>query len=175
MSPNPPLVSAAMVLRAATWGVLLLFTARRASLQEARAFANTRATILIPASISNHTALDFGDLVFGSVGTVVLSPEGVRTTTGCVGLAGGGSESAALFAIAGEPNVGYGIALPASVSIGTGPDSMVIDGFTSDRGLSGTLSGAGRGTLGVGAILHLDANKASGFYPGVFNLTVAYN
>jgi hypothetical protein len=89
-----------------------------------------------------------------------------------------GNPAAAAFAVTGEAGMTYAITLPAdgAVSITDGAShTMVVNGFVSNPGTTGTLSGAGTDTLKVGATLVVGNNQVPGTYTGSFGVTVAYN
>lgn len=127
-------------------------------------------------TLTKLSNLSFGDIFAGpSAGTVVLSPAGVRTTTGGLLLGNLSAVSAASFTVNGAANASYAIALPASILL-TGPaGTMLVSPFSSSPSPSGLLNAAGQQQLNVGATLNLAANQADGDYSGTFAVTVAYN
>ncbi|MCX6549147.1 MAG: DUF4402 domain-containing protein, partial [Acidobacteria bacterium] len=82
--------------------------------------------------------------------------------------------SAAAFDVAGEPNTSFSVALPASIQIASGKDSMTVDNFFTDAAAY-LLDGTGAHALSVGAALSIAANQPAGLYSGSFSVTVAYN
>jgi hypothetical protein len=152
--------------------------------QSSTASANASATIVSPIAIAKTTDLGFGKLAVGAVGgNVAISTADVVTISG-VGTtvsqpAGNtGNPAAAAFAVTGEAGMTYAITLPAdgAVSITDGAShTMVVNGFVSNPGTTGTLSGAGTDTLKVGATLVVGNNQVPGTYTGSFGVTVAYN
>ncbi len=149
-----------------------------ASFAQVTATANANATIVTPISISKNADLEFGNVAtVGTVGTVVLSPAGTRTSTGGVTLpATSGTVNAASFAVAGSGSYTYSITLPTSVVITSGSNTMTVNTFTSTPSLTGTLS-SGAQTLMVGATLNLAVSQAAGVYASAtpFSVTVNYN
>ncbi|MDV6166923.1 DUF4402 domain-containing protein [Flavobacterium sp. DG1-102-2] len=145
---------------------------------QATATANASATIVTPISIAKTADMNFGNIATdGNVGTVVLTPGSARTFTGGVTLpAATGTVTAASFTVTGSGAYTYAITLPASVTITSGSDSMIVDNFTSTPSGTGTLS-SGTQTINVGATLNLVASQAEGTYTSAtaFPVTVNYN
>lgn len=145
---------------------------------QATATANASATIVTPISITKNTDMNFGNVATnGTVGTVVLAPDGGRTSTGGVTLpATAGTVTAASFAVAGSGSYTYAITLPVSVVISNGANVMTVNTFTSSPATTGTLT-AGAQTLTIGATLNLIASQVAGTYTSAtpFSVTVNYN
>jgi hypothetical protein len=138
--------------------------------------ASASATIITPITITNTTALNFGDIVNG-IGIVTLSTVGERATdyqafsgtqTGIV--------TAASFDITGQGAYTYAIILPTSDVTLTEPGggTMTVNSFVSDPSGVGTLT-ASAGSVLVGASLNIDQGLEIGVYDGSFDVTVAYN
>lgn len=146
---------------------------------QATASASATATIVAPISITKTIDLNFGNVAASGVaGTVVISPAGARSTTGGVFLpATAGTVTSASFDVAGQANYTYAITLPASVTISSGANNMLVDAFTSTPTATGTLSGTGAQTVTVGATLNVGASQAAGVYTSgtPFDVTVNYN
>ncbi len=155
------------------------------------ATANASATILSPLSIAvTGAGMNFGNIVpSAQLGTVVLAPAGSRTATGGASTMAqaGGSVSAANFAVSGQNNASYSVALPSLAASllpqgsATGAP-MLVTSFTSDltaTGIStiwsGALGGAGAGTFNVGATLTVGVNQGAGVYSGTFPVIIFYN
>jgi len=146
----------------------------------ATATATATATIVTPISITNTANMNFGNIAVNATnsGTVVLAPDGTRGSTGGVTLpADIGTVSAAVFTVSGIPGAGYSISLPASTTVVSGGNSMIVDNFTSNPSGTGTLDGTtGNQTLQVGATLNVGASQPTGVYvSGTFDVTVNYN
>lgn len=144
------------------------------------ATATASATIVTPIAIANATDMDFGNVaVSAALGTVVLSPAGVRSTTGGATLpAVTGTVTAASFDVTGQANFTYSITLPAAATtIASGANTMTVDTWTSNPTPTGTLDGTGAQTLSVGATLNVGAGQAAGTYISAtpFTVTVNYN
>ena len=130
-----------------------------------------------PITLANLTPLNFGDVFANPTGgTVMLSPSGVRTTTGGLILGSTGAAGAATFTVGGAKSSAYAITLPGSATlIGPGGSTLAVNAFTSSPASTGLLSATGTQLLAVGATLTLRANQEDGNYAGTFPVTVAYN
>jgi hypothetical protein len=145
--------------------------------------ATATATIVTPISMNKVDDMNFGNLAVTTVpGTVALSPSATPTRT----VVGGvtlpvvtGTVQAAYFTVAGTPGYVFTITLPASNTIvkqPSGPETMLVDVFTSSPTPTGTLSTGGTADLYVGATVHVAALQASGVYVSgtPFDVTVNY-
>lgn len=148
------------------------------------ATANASATIISPIAVTKTSDLVFGNLAVGAVGgNVAVSVADVVTISGAgttvsQPVGNTGSPAAAEFAVTGEAGMTYSITLPADGTVSItdgGSNTMAVNGFVSNPGTTGTLSGAGTDTLSVGATLVVGNNQAPGTYTGTFSVTVAYN
>ena len=112
-----------------------------------------------------------------SAGTVVLTPAGVRSSTGGILLGSLLPTSAASFTATGALNAIYSIALPASATLtsSNGKATLTVTPFACSAGPLGQLNATGTQQLSVGGTLLVPAAQASGDYSGTFALTVAYN
>lgn len=141
----------------------------------ASASATASAKIYQPISIAKTADLNFGAMIATpAAGKVTLDPAGVRTASGGAVLASAAGVSAAAFGVAGEPNTSFSVALPASIQIASGANSMTVDTFVTDAAAY-LLDAAGAHPLSVGANLNMAANQPAGLYTGSFSVTVAYN
>lgn len=137
------------------------------------------ATIHLPITLSNTTALNFGGVVSSvSGGTVVLNAgTSVRTVTGVTIPAGlAGTVAAGLFTVSGHKSAQYSITIPSApvtITLSAGK-TMTVGNFTSTK-TSGTISATtGTDTFSVGATLNVGANQDPGLYTGTYVVTVAY-
>jgi hypothetical protein len=144
------------------------------------ASASTSVTIVTPLGISKTVDMNFGNVAtHGAVGTVAMTPAGVRTPTGGITLpASTGTVSAASFSVTGLGTYTYAITLPASpITLTGGPTAgLTVGTFTSTPSGTGALVG-GAQTLLVGATLTLPVSTAAGSYTNAAGLsvTVCYN
>jgi hypothetical protein len=156
---------------------LLSLTAAVASAQaagSATATASAFAKVITPIAITKTADLNFGTIISGPAGNVTVSPAGIENATGATVLNPNPNVSAALFSVTGEPSTAYSIALPSSISITNGAQSMTVSAFTSNPTPGGVLSAGGSQALQVGATLAVATNQAIGNYSGTFSVTVAY-
>ena len=158
--------------------VMLAFTV--STFAQTSATATATATIITPISIAKTVDMNFGNVaVNASLGTVVLTPAGVRSVTGgCTLPAVAGTVAAASFTVSGLATSTYAITLPAAATtISFGANNMTVDTWTSTPTPAGTLGAGGTQTLTVGATLHVAASQAPGTYVSAvpFTVTVNYN
>jgi hypothetical protein len=145
---------------------------------QASANANATATIASTIGITKTADMNFGKMLAGTGGTVVLSTASGRTATGGVVLvAGTPAVTAAAFTVTGEPNATYNVTIPTgNVTLTSGGSTMVANAFTSNpAGTAGSLNAGGTQTLMVGATLTVGNAQAVGTYSGSFDVSVAYN
>jgi hypothetical protein len=139
--------------------------------------ASVSATNIQAISISGNSSIDFGTFyapTSGSGGSVIIAPDGTRSSPqGKVTLAGG-SPSAASFSVGGSPNTAYTVTVssPGTLTNGSGA-SMAIGSFTHDN-TDDALPASGSETINIGASLTVPKNQASGTYTGTFTVTVDY-
>ncbi len=138
----------------------------------------------LPSQAAAQTSLTISrdlDLVFGAVvpgpssGTVTVTPEGARSSSGGVTLGSSAGVSPSVFTVAGEPSLAFSIVLPSSTTLSDGSSTMTVDSFTSSPESTGTLDASGNREIRVGSTLHVAAAQASGSYAGSFSVMVAYN
>ncbi len=158
--------------------ILMTIAALNANAQgsSATAAASATARIITPIAITNTQGLAFGNIAASAaLGTVTVSPAGVRTSTGGVTPSAIGTFNNAIYTATGENNATYSISLPASTTISSGANNMTVNGFTSNPTPTGLLNASGSQTITVGATLNVGANQATGNYTGTYNVTIAYN
>lgn len=154
-----------------SFAILAVFGLTLGSAKAASTSGNASATIAVPISVSESSALSFGSVIrSASAGTVVINTSGTRSVTGGV-TALGGTVSAASFAVSGEGSAAYTISFTDGTLTGPGT-SMAVSTFTNDG--SGSLSGGGSETVNVGATLSVGANQTEGAYTGTYTVTVNY-
>jgi len=157
---------------------VVMFAFSASAFSQLTASATASAVIIAPLSIAKDVDLHFGTAWRGAaLGTVVLTPAGVRSATGGVTLSGlAPAATVASFTISGEPTRAITITLPsADVTITDGTNNMIVNTFVSNpAGGAYTLTGPTT-VLTVGATLNVAANQPSGAYTGSFNVSVNYN
>ena len=162
--------------------VLISFGA--ATFAQVTASATATATIITPIAITKTVDMNFGNLyvAVATGGTVLLTPESVRTATGGVGFPGtAGTVSAASFTVTGLADATYSITIPAgplTITHDLGTATMTVGTWTSTPTVvaGGVLTG-GTQTLNVGATLNVTAAQLTGLYVSEtpFDVTVNYN
>jgi hypothetical protein len=142
------------------------------------ATANATAKILAALSIIKNVDLSFGTMTIPTAATtVIVAPDGTRTSTGNITLlAQAPLTTASSYSVTGDPGATYTITLPASTTILNGTQQMTVNNFTSSKTNNGsTIGTGGTDSFTVGATLNLNNAQASGTYTGSFNVTVNYN
>jgi hypothetical protein len=167
-------------IRTSSAFAIVFFGCTAGTFAQVSATATASATIVTPITITNASNIKFGNVaVNSSLGTVVLTPAGTRSTTGGVTLPViAGTVAAGSFTVTGQPNYTYSITLPgAANTISSGGNNMTVDTWTSTPAGTGTLSAGGTQTLNVGATLHVAGSQAAGTYTSgtPFTVTVNYN
>jgi hypothetical protein len=147
----------------AALSAILLFAARETCAQQVGTLTNTRG-------------LDFGKFVARTGGTVVMSPAGVRSSTGAVILLNSPSANSASFTVGasggGKPLKTVSFSLPSdtAVRLTSGSNSMALTTFVSSPAAGVNNNLASVRTVTVGATLQVGANQAPGNYSGSFSL-----
>jgi spore coat protein U-like protein len=140
---------------------------------------------LFAQSLTSAQGLSFGSFVASNGGTISVSPTGVRSQTGTVGLITlRSNSSAAQISLSGGPsNAIFSLGLPADGvaalelvggSGGRGT-AMPLSKFVSSLGPSPTLTSSGTQQFSVGATLQVQPNQPVGDYSATINVTVQFN
>lgn len=131
------------------------------------------ATVVQPITLSKSGDLNFGVVTpNGGAAVVTISTEGARSGPTDV-LVGGGTTSAAAFAVGGDADRAFTFTLPAgSATLTSGADTLTVDNWTSDA--PATIVG-GNVSVNVGGSLNLAAAQPAGAYAGTFSVTATYN
>ena len=144
----------------------------------ASASFDAKADIVAAIGITKTADLDFGGVVSGTAGSVVIATGGARTCN-TVTCADSATIAAAAFNVTGTGSLAYAITLPANADIITGAGDtaskkMNVGTFTDSKSGSGTLS-SGTDSFTVGATLTVASTNIAGAYTGSFSVTVEYN
>jgi len=151
-------------------------------------YASVSCFIISPIGITKVQDMNFGAIVSGNAGSVVLSPDGNNLmTTGNVSLRSTqGNITAATFEVndgldglTGKNNSSaYSITLPTSdiTLVSNEGNTMRVSNFTSSPSSSGngTMTN-GKGVLTVGATLHVNASQGIGKYVSATPFPVTVN
>ena len=152
---------------------------------QASSESEAEAIVLRPLSFFKVNDLDFGDIIASnSAGTVRIAPDGSRSASGGVTLAGAGGEPAR-FAGLGSYNRQVNISLSSNSIWITGPGQrMRVRDFEIGSTPTAPLSTnptrfriatpLGNYNFPVGATLYVNANQAPGEYSGTFTITLNY-
>ncbi|MGV3729160.1 MAG: DUF4402 domain-containing protein [Sphingopyxis sp.] len=165
--------------------ILIASAAASPALAQANMQGEAEAIVLRPLSFFKVDDLDFGDIIPStSAGTVRIHPDGTRSRTGGVTLAGDGGEPAR-FAGLGSFNRQVNISLGSNSIWITGPGTrMRVRNFEIGSTPTAILSTSptrfritsplGNYNFPVGATLEVGANQAPGNYSGTFTITLNY-
>jgi spore coat protein U-like protein len=167
------------------FAILIASTAAPPVVAQTDTQAEAEAIVLRPLSFFKVNDLDFGDIVpSASAGTVRIHPDGSRSRTGGVTLAGDGGEPARFAGLGGfnrQVNISLGsnsiwITGPGTrmrvrnFEIGSTPTAILSTRPTRFR----ITSPLGNYNFPVGATLEVGANQAPGEYSGTFSITLNY-
>ncbi len=157
--------------------------------QAASTFGHVSARVLEKISILARTPLLFGHIMPGTAaGTVTVTPDNKRSSTGNVQLSAGGFDRA-YFMIRGVPNRSYSIHTPATLSVRPyelgGPrratdtvlqvrDFRTYSVNTRSNAATGKLDTSGLDQIYLGATLVVPAGATPGVYATLVPLTVSY-
>jgi hypothetical protein len=141
------------------------------------ATATISANIITPITITKVSEMSFGNVVANTAGgTIVLSNDGVKSSTSLQLPAVAGTVTAASFTVTGQDGYLYTITLPTTYDITTGgataAETMTLSDFTNDA--TNTLTG-GTETFHVGATLTVLPNQTAGTYAAAAPLPVSVN
>ncbi|MCA3256143.1 MAG: DUF4402 domain-containing protein [Alphaproteobacteria bacterium] len=146
----------------------------------ATASASATTRIITPITLTKTADLAFGNVVRPSTGSgTVTIGSGADTiaVTGTGAAAASGTTSRAKFTVGGEGGQTFSITVPASVTMTSGGNNLVVT--LSSAAATGTISGSlgtpGTATVNVGGSFPITNTTVSGNYTGNFNVTVAYN
>lgn len=143
---------------------------------QATATASSTALLVTPISIAKTTDMDFGTIAASAtLGTVILDTANSRTISGGASLHGG-TATAAVFTVTGEPNAGFAITIPTTdITLSDGAlHDLILNGLVT-LGTSSTLAAGGTMAIKVGATLNLPANAVGGTYSNASDLFVTVN
>lgn len=164
---------------------LIASAAASPALAQTASQGQAEAIVLRPLSFFKVNDLDFGDIIpSASAGTVTIEPDGSRSRTGGVTLAGNGG-APARFAGLGSFNRQVNISLGSNTIWLTGPGvRMRVRDFEIGSTPTAILSTAptrfritsplGNYNFPVGGTLEVGANQAPGDYSGTFTITLNY-
>lgn len=131
------------------------------------------AKIIAPLTATKSAAnLDFGSIVPGTAGTVVISTAATAARTPSAGINCIGTFSNVAFTVTGEASTTYSVTYPATVTLTSGENNMVATLACSANATGNPIA---TGTFYLGASLAVGATQATGSYTNTgFNVTVSY-
>lgn len=138
--------------------------------------------LAVPVTATETELLNFGRIVpETSGGTVRITPQGERTSTGSITLMDD-AYSAGRFTIAGMPNSLVSIVLPQTpqrLVLSSGVSEVTVDEFTSDVPVGGQVvrQSDGKAEIGIGATLYIanGMSNPAGYYTGTYEVVFMYN
>ncbi len=140
--------------------------------------ATARSVITAPVSIVKTSDLDFGLLVVGAAGTVVIDPNANSiAATGGVTRVGTQWSAASFVGAAGGSSVVVLIKIPNQPVILTrqgGTETMAVSPLTLQGQNKRSLAAQESFTFRVGGTLAVAANQAEGVYTGTFDVQIQY-
>jgi hypothetical protein len=127
-------------------------------------YGTATAVLVIPISIAKTADMHFGTLAASATaGTAVLSYANTTVATGGVSKpAGGIVPTTASFTVTGQATSGFSIAFPASITLTSGANTMLVN-IVSESATASTLV-AGSKILKFGGTLNVAANQPAGTY-----------
>jgi hypothetical protein len=159
---------------------LFLFLSGAAKAQ-ATVSAQAFAEIIEALAANEDEPLNFGRFTPGSSGgSVIISPDGLRSVRGTV-MPAGGVYSPGRFLVTGAPGASFTISLPDEETVlmhQQSGNTMQVNGWISDPppGDAANLADGSR-VVSIGATLNIGNMEENpvGMYAGTFVLTFAYN
>ena len=140
--------------------------------------------MLAPISIEKDKDINFGVVVSGPAGVLVLTPSGIAASSPALRVGQNTGFSVGRFKVNGEGAYTYLVTLPSSFTVSDGKNSLELTSFKSYPDESSgaassnntfTLAAGGTGAFKVGATLTLPTAAIPGNYSGIYAVTVAYN
>lgn len=151
------------------------------SQEQTYAAAQASATIIIPLTATEASALNFGRFYPGEQGgTIQVSPTGSVSTSSTV-VADASPRNPGSFLVSGEVDATFAIKLPEGPATLTNFESktMVVSDWVSlpDNSEAGIRLDGGSKTILVGATLQVGSieENPKGIYSGSYEITFAYN
>ncbi len=162
-----------------TFLLLVLFTGLKA---QTSVNAKASAEVIMALTANELASLNFGRFSPESAGgQIILTPDGVRTSTGTVALSGG-TFNPAMFYISGQSEAAVTITLPSAPAVLTNPETgktMEVGDWTSNpaQGLGAGVLTNGWLNIAVGATLKVGNRTTNpvGIYTGNYAVTFSYN
>ena len=152
-------------------GAIIASACVTTSVIAAQATGTATAGVVVPMGITNTSNLEFGDILGGTSGTVIIDASGNPGGT----LSSTGIQSAGTFSVTGANSRTFSITIAKVGDLESGAFDLIISGFTHNAGATPTLSNTGLFALGVGATITADGGEGDGEYTGTYTVDVDYN
>jgi hypothetical protein len=151
----------------------------------ASAISTASAVIVVPMTLTEVSAMNFGSLNITSEGTAIINPDdnSITYSNGIFGVNTGVAPTAAILSIGGTQHSHYQVTLPSEVILESQEGgTMILDTLTTwtENGVSSAensyfLSEQGSDLLRIGGTLHIAQGQGSGGYLGQFTVSIDYN
>ena len=127
-------------------------------------------------TLVNTSGMEFGKVsASGAAGTVVITHDGNRYTTGGAAVDPADQFTPATFLIQGRPNEAFTVQLPDRIELfDQNGNKIIVENFQSNAE-NANLSSGGDMEITVGGKLSLDPNQPSGSYNGTLVIDVHYS
>lgn len=141
---------------------------------QATATFTASVTIIEPIGITNTSDMNFASVDAKTGGSIILTPENDRITTGGVALEDGSTVSAAIFKVTGQNGYSFSLSLPeGEYLLSDGIETLILRDFTSNFQES-TISST-TPEIKVGATLDIKAGQQPGNYKTLTSIPVTVN
>ena len=162
-------------LRLAVVGALAVASFAGSAQAATSATGTATAEVLSTLTVTNTSALQFGQIAANNGGTVSVNANGSASASGSI--VSTGTRAPATFAVTGSPNASVIVTLPSgpiNLTRSGGSETMAVSAFNTAPSGGFQLDSSGAGSFAVGGTLTVAANQASGSYSGSFSVSVEY-
>jgi hypothetical protein len=170
-------------------GILISSIMMFATSVNAQAIISTSAGVNIVdngLSISQNRPIGFDELPVPSTPVEIIINNNIENALPDGDNAGNGKEismgNSACFTVKGKPGAVYAISIPSDITIthSNGLDQIAVAAFSASsssqgNGHEGKVNADGIDQFSVGATLKLGSGQRSGYYSGIFGISVNYN
>lgn len=162
-------------LRLAVVGALAAASFASSAQAATSATGTATAEVLSTLTVTNTSALQFGQIAANNGGTVSVNANGSASASGSI--VSTGTRAPATFAVTGSPNASVIVTLPSgpiNLTRSGGSETMAVSAFNTDPSGGFQLDSSGAGNFAVGGTLTIAANQVPGSYSGSFSVSVEY-
>jgi hypothetical protein len=162
---------------------IVLFFALTACLQaQVTVVGHITAEVVSALTATETSPLSFGQFSPETAGgQIILTPQGIRSSTGTVNIIGGMHNQGSFF-VTGEPEALISIQLPSgstTLTNSANSGTMTVTSWVSDPSPQSnvTIPSSGAQSVNIGATLIVGTilNNPVGLYAGTYNITFNYN